>query len=87
MAQMNKMIYGLCLGEAVAENQKSKEIKTYRRNMARRRCGKNDPEEEMKRKYRQLADSSSDPVEKLRYSCLARGASGIKGLGRLYAVL
>ena len=50
--------------------------------MARRRGGKDDPEEEMKRKYRLLAEETSNPVEKLRYSCLARGSCGIKGLGR-----
>ena len=50
--------------------------------MARRKGGKDDPEEEMRRKYRALLQETADPVEKLRYACLARGSSGIKGLGR-----
>jgi hypothetical protein len=50
--------------------------------MARRKGGRDDPEEEMRRKYRQLLEEATDPVEKLRYACLARGSAGIKGLGR-----
>lgn len=50
--------------------------------MARRKGVNDEPEEEMRRKYRQLVIEVADPVEKLRYACLARGSSGIKGLGR-----
>ena len=38
--------------------------------------------QEMKRKSAVAAGKATDPVEKLRLLCLARGASGIKGLGR-----
>lgn len=51
--------------------------------MARRKGGRHDdPEAEMRRKYRQMMETATSPVEKLRYACLARGASGIKGIGR-----
>ena len=34
-------------------------------------------------KYSKLAHTGSDdPIENLRFHCLARGASGIKGIGR-----
>lgn len=39
-------------------------------------------DDEMKRKCNEAAAKTSDPLEKLRLKCLARGASGIKGLGR-----
>ena len=31
---------------------------------------------------RRAMDTATDPVEKLRYFCLSRGATGILGLGR-----
>ncbi|XP_028404751.1 calcyphosin-like protein [Dendronephthya gigantea] len=55
--------------------------------MARRRGAHDDPEEEMRRKYRQLVIETTDPVEKLRYACLSRGSSGIKGLGRTFRIM
>ncbi|WP_411027418.1 EF-hand domain-containing protein, partial [Salmonella sp. s54925] len=48
---------------------------------------KNDPEQEMKRKYHHLSEETTDPVEKLRFVCLARGAHGIKGLGRCFRIM
>ena len=39
-------------------------------------------EEDMKRKCKEAMAKAKDPIEKLRLSCLARGASGIKGIGR-----
>ena len=39
-------------------------------------------EEELKEKSAKAAKTANDPIEKLRAQCLARGASGIKGLGR-----
>ena len=39
-------------------------------------------DDEMKRKCNDAAAKTSDPLEKLRLKCLARGSSGIKGLGR-----
>jgi len=40
-------------------------------------------EQEMKQKSAEAAKKATDPLEILRHNCLARGASGIKGLGRL----
>lgn len=39
-------------------------------------------QEEMKRKAMKVIQTSEDPIEVLRAKCLARGASGIKGLSR-----
>ena len=47
-----------------------------------RRGNKGDEEQDMRRKYHSLSEQATDPVEKLRYMCLSRGSSGIKGLGR-----
>ena len=37
---------------------------------------------ELQAKMKKQAAVATDPIEKLRCKCLARGASGIKGLGR-----
>lgn len=47
-------------------------------NMACTQRGNN----ELKMKAKRMMKEAKDPIEKLRYACLARGASGIKGLGR-----
>ena len=39
-------------------------------------------EQELKQKSAAAAGKATDLVEKLRLLCLARGASGIKGIGR-----
>ena len=39
-------------------------------------------EQEMKKKSADLARTATDPLEMLRHKCLARGASGIKGIAR-----
>lgn len=39
-------------------------------------------EDDMKARAKRLAVSSKDPIEKLRYHCLARGNTGILSLGR-----
>ena len=37
---------------------------------------------ELKKKAASQLQTAKDPLERLRLQCLARGASGIKGLGR-----
>lgn len=44
-------------------------------------------EEEMRRKAMQTLSITTDPIEKLRAACLARGAHGIAGLGRLFRII
>lgn len=39
-------------------------------------------ERELKKKAEAQLKNTKDPLERLRLQCLARGASGIKGLGR-----
>jgi len=42
---------------------------------------------ELKMKAKKMMKDAKDPIEKLRYACLARGASGIKGLGRTFRIM
>jgi Ca2+-binding EF-hand superfamily protein len=42
---------------------------------------------EMKEKAEKNLETCTDPVEKLRNQCLARGASGIKGLARTFKIM
>ncbi|KAK0396267.1 hypothetical protein QR680_001647 [Steinernema hermaphroditum] len=44
-------------------------------------------EHELKQKAEQKLQTVTDPVEKLRYTCLRRGAAGIKELGRAFRIM
>jgi len=44
-------------------------------------------QEELKRKANLAMQTSKDPIEILRAKCLARGADGIRGLGRLFKIM
>ncbi|KAK3090922.1 hypothetical protein FSP39_015733 [Pinctada imbricata] len=46
-----------------------------------------DDDEQNRQTYHQRMESTSNPIEKLRYACLKRGASGIKGLGRIFRIM
>lgn len=43
-------------------------------------------EADLKRKAEQQLRHTKDPIEKLRYKCLMRGASGIKELARVFRI-
>nr|XP_039259051.1 calcyphosin-like protein isoform X2 [Styela clava] len=42
---------------------------------------------EMKVKAEQQLKTTNNPIEKLRFQCLSRGSSGIKGLGRTFRIM
>uniref|UniRef100_T1J5A4 EF-hand domain-containing protein n=1 Tax=Strigamia maritima TaxID=126957 RepID=T1J5A4_STRMM len=42
---------------------------------------------DLKNKATRLLKQTTDPVEKLRYQCLQRGACGIAGLGRAFRIM
>uniref|UniRef100_A0A1I7YGF1 Calcyphosin-like protein n=2 Tax=Steinernema glaseri TaxID=37863 RepID=A0A1I7YGF1_9BILA len=44
-------------------------------------------EHELKQKAEQKLQTVTDPLEKLRYTCLRRGAAGIKELGRSFRIM
>ena len=43
-------------------------------------------ETDLKRRAEQKAVQALDPIEKLRYKCLTRGAAGIKELARVFRI-
>uniref|UniRef100_A0A0M3IJY3 Calcyphosin-like protein n=1 Tax=Ascaris lumbricoides TaxID=6252 RepID=A0A0M3IJY3_ASCLU len=44
-------------------------------------------DEELKQRALKASEQTNDPIEKLRYHCLARGVAGIKGLGRVFRIM
>jgi len=42
---------------------------------------------ELQEKAKKQLKTAKDPIEKLRLQCLARGANGIKGLGRTFKIM
>ncbi|KAK3091420.1 hypothetical protein FSP39_019771 [Pinctada imbricata] len=44
-------------------------------------------DERNRQPFHERMESTSNPIEKLRYACLERGASGIKGLGRIFRIM
>lgn len=49
-------------------------------------AGKDRQDEELRQRAEYLLLTATDPLEKLRLQCLCRGASGIKGLGRIFRI-
>lgn len=44
-------------------------------------------QEELRQRAMKCVQTSKDPIEVLRAKCLARGASGIRGLSRLFKIM
>ncbi|XP_056369281.1 calcyphosin-like protein [Oenanthe melanoleuca] len=44
-------------------------------------------DQEMMRKAKASLSKTTDPLEKLRLQCLAKGSAGIKGLGRVFRII